>query len=361
MRKEIAVLAGDGIGPEVMREALKVLRKIGDEFGHEFKFKEALAGGAAWDDYQNHLPEETLGICRESDAILFGSVGEEASMQDDPKWRDAEKNAILGLRKEFGLNINLRPAKVYPQLKDFCPLKFELIKDGVDILVVRELTGGIYFGEPRETVETDGGKKAVDTMVYSTLEIERIAHTAFKAAQKRRGKLTSVDKANVLDCSRLWREVVDKVSEQYGDVELEHLLVDTVAMRLITHPARFDVIVTSNMFGDILSDESAAFPGSLGLMPSASIGEKINMYEPSGGSAPDIAGKGIANPIAQILSGAMMLKYSFDMMREHDAIVNAVDRVLDEGFRTADIAEKKEKMIPTSEMGDAIAKFIIVK
>lgn len=357
MQKNICIIAGDGIGPEVMNEAVKVLKTVGHKFGHTFDCTEALAGGAAFDAYGEHLPQSTIDVAKKSDAILFGSVGGPIDKQMEPKWNGAEKNTILGLRKTFGHNINLRPAKVFKDLKNICPLKDRIIEGGVDILTVRELSSGIYFGQPRETVAHESGKKAIDTMVYTTEEIEKVAHVAFQAARLRHKKVTSVDKANVLDCSKLWREVVTDVAKQYSDVELEHALVDSCAMHIITKPSHFDVIVTSNLFGDILSDASSVLPGSLGLMPSASFGD-IHLYEPSGGSAPDIAGQGIANPIAQIMSMAMMLKYSFEMNEEFEAVEKAVDQLLADGYRTGDIFEAGMKKIGTEETGNLICEYI---
>lgn len=317
MKKTICIIPGDGIGPEVMAEAEKA---------------------------------------KSSDAILFGSVGGPVDKILEPKWKDAEKTVLLGLRKMFGLSINLRPVQVYPMLKNFCPLKENIIADGVDILFVRELTGGIYFGEPREIIEIPEGKKASDTMVYSTPEIQKVTHAAFRAAKVRGKKVTSVDKANVLACSILWREVVDEVAKEYPDIHYEHMLVDNAVMQIIKNPAQFDVILTPNMFGDILSDAGSVLPGSLGLMPSASLGDSIHMYEPAGGSAPDIAGKGIANPIAQIMSAAMMLKYSFSLNKEYETIDNAVKKFLQDGYRTEDLYEEGCTKVSTKEVGDKICE-----
>jgi 3-isopropylmalate dehydrogenase len=356
---KIAVLAGDGIGPEVMTEAVKVLGKISGKYKVEFEFEEALVGGAAYDKHKEHLPKETLDICRKSDAILFGSVGGPVDEQDKPKWKGVEKTALLGLRKEFGLYANLRPAKLYTALADASSLRKDISEKGFDILTVRELTGGIYFGQPKGRKGKGQDEKAFDTMVYTRKEIERIAHVAFKAAQKRRKKLTSIDKANVLTTMVFWREVVEEVAKEYKDVEYEPMYVDNAAMQLTRNPSQFDVLLCGNMFGDIISDESAAITGSLGMLPSASLAEgKFGMYEPSGGSAPDIAGKGIANPIAQILSAAMMLKYSFDLNDASDDINKAVEKVLEEGCRTGDIMQKGMKKVGTEKMGDLISEKI---
>jgi len=355
---KIAVLKGDGIGPEIMDEALKILDKISQISGQEFEFTESLIGGSAWDKYGTHYPKETEEICKNSEAILFGSVGGPINDQTNPKWNNCEKNCLLALRKRFNFGINIRPSKVYQQLSNFCPLKDEIIKNGVDIFCVRELVGDIYFGE-HKTEEKNGLKYATDVMEYDEKTIETVANFAFKAAQKRNKKVTSVDKANVLDCSKLWRETVTKIAKNYPDVTCEHMLVDNCAMQLIKRPDTFDVLLTPNMFGDILSDEISVFPGSLGMSGSASINnEGFGMYEPSGGSAPDISGKNIANPIGQILSAAMMLDYSFNMKREHDLIQNGVELALKNGYRTKDISAQNEKFVSTQEMGDAIYKFI---
>ncbi len=351
MTKNIAVLSGDGIGPEIMKEAIKVLNAIG-----EFNFTEALVGGAAYDKFKEHLPKETISVCGKSDAILFGSVGGQISEQDSPKWKNCERNSILAIRKHFNFNINLRPAKVYQSLKHICFLRPDIVDRGIDILCVRELSGDVYFGE-HKTEEVRGQRVATDIMTYDEKTIEQVAHTAFKAAQTRRKKLHSVDKANVLDCSRLWREVVTKISKEYPDVAFENILVDNCSMQLIKRPYDFDVLLMPNLFGDILSDEASVFAGSLGMLPSASLNSKsFGLYEPSAGSAPDIAGKGIANPIGQILSAAMMLKYSFQMNKEHDQVVVAVEKTLAQGYRTADIATPSDKPISTQEMGNLITK-----
>ncbi len=351
MTKNIAVLSGDGIGPEIMKEAIKVLNAV-----EKFNFTEALIGGAAYDKFQNHFPKETADLCEKSDAILFGSVGGPIEEQDSPKWKNCERNSILALRKHFNFNINLRPTKVYPQLKHACFLRPDIVDRGIDILCVRELSGDVYFGEHKIEV-LNGQRVATDIMTYDEKTIETVAHTAFKAAQTRRKKLHSVDKANVLDVSRLWRDVVTAVSKKYPDIAFENILVDNCSMQLIKRPYDFDVLLMPNLFGDILSDEASVFAGSLGMLSSASLNSKsFGLYEPSAGSAPDIAGKGIANPIGQILSAAMMLKYSFQMHREHDRIVSAVEKTLSQGYRTSDIATESETPISTQEMGNQITK-----
>ena len=357
----IAVLAGDGIGPEVMSEARKVLDRVAEKSGVEFSFDEKLVGGAAIDAEGAALPEGTLKACEAADAILFGSVG-------GPKWENLppdeqpERGALLPLRKHFGLYANLRPAVCFASLTHASPVKDELIEGGFDVLCVRELTGGIYFGSPKSIDRSGEEPVAIDTMVYKRSEIERIAHVAFTAAQGRGKRLTSIDKANVLQNGLLWRETVEEVAKQYPDVELSHLYVDNAAMQLIRNPQGYDVVLAPNLFGDILSDEMAMIAGSLGMLSSASLGESkggglyFGMYEPSGGSAPDIAGQGIANPIAQILSAAMMLRYSFGLEEAAASIEAAVRQVIDDGFRTGDIftgAEGTTK-VGTAEMGDAI-------
>ena len=355
--KKIAVLAGDGIGPEVMREAVKVLDAVQSKYNVKFEYKHALVGGAAWDDFHSHLPEETLNICRESDAILFGSVGGPVREQDTDKWRGVEVNSLLGLRKEFGLYANLRPAKLYPALAFASPLRSDISSKGFDILVVRELTGGIYFGRPKGRSGAGETETAFDTMIYSRAEIRRIAQVAFDTARKRRNKVTSIDKANVLTTMVFWRQVVEEIAGEYPDVEYEPMYVDNAAMQLTKNPQQFDVMLCGNMFGDILSDEAAALTGSLGMLPSASLADgSFGMYEPGGGSAPDIAGKGIANPIAQILSAAMMLRYSFNMAAAAESIENAVEDVLNDDYRTGDIWQHGSKRVGTAEMGDRILK-----
>ena len=352
MKKTIAVIAGDGIGPEIVAEAEKVLCAVATRFGHEFTLDRHLVGGAAYDATGDCLPDETLAACKAADAVLLGAVG-------GPKWdalpgpKRPEKRALLTLRKELGLFANLRPAKVWPMLVDASPLKKEIVAEGLDLLVVRELTGGVYFGE--HTRSSDG-LSALDLMPYSKVEIERIARVAFEAARKRRHHVTSVDKANVLETSRLWREVVQSLHDsEYADVELDFMYVDNAAMQLVRAPSRFDVILTENMFGDILSDEASQITGSIGMLPSASLrSDGFGLYEPIHGSAPDIAGRGIANPLATILSVALMLRHSFGLAAEADAIETAVGRVLDKGIRTPDLAVEKNLAVSTSEMGSAV-------
>ena len=348
---KIAVVAGDGIGPEITAEAVKVLEVVGEKFGHKFIFDEVYAGGAAIDKFGEALPEESLNKCKCSDAVLLGAVG-------GPKWDNMEgskrpERALLGIRENLGLYVNLRPAIMHKALADACPLKKEITGDSFDIMVVRELTGGIYFGE-RGYREGKYGNEAFDVETYSEYEIERIARFAFDAAMKRNKNLTSVDKANVLESSRLWRKIVNNVAEEYPEVTLTHMYVDNAAMQLVRNPRQFDVIVTSNMFGDILSDEASQITGSIGMLESASLGEtKRGLYEPIHGSAPDIAGQGKANPIATILSAAMMLLYSFDLANESRAIVDAVDKALADGLRTADIA-RGGAFLSTEQITDEI-------
>jgi 3-isopropylmalate dehydrogenase len=359
----IAVLAGDGIGPEVMAEALRVLSAVERKFGLSFQLIEARVGGAAIDVDGRALPEETLRVCGEADAILFGSVG-------GPKWESLppneqpERAALLPLRKHFSLFANLRPAVCFPKLTHASPVKESIIAGGFDVLCVRELTGGLYFGQPKGLQYNDGEPVAVDTMVYKKSEIERIAHVAFKAAQGRRKQLTSIDKANVLENGVLWRRTINEIATQYPEVTVSHLYVDNAAMQLIKNPKGFDVVLAENLFGDILSDEMAMITGSLGMLPSASLGLKetatgrFGLFEPSGGTAPDIAGKGIANPIAQILSAAMMLRYSLGEALAADAIESAVRSVIDAGLRTGDIFSEGCQRVGTREMGEAIANAI---
>ncbi len=355
-RFNVAVLPGDGIGPEIVGEALKVMEAVGRKFATEFVATEALVGGASIDAYGKPLTDEVLKLALGSDAVLLGAVG-------GPKWEGLDysirpERALLALRKELGLFANLRPAKIYDELIDASTLKPEVI-EGVDLLVVRELTGGLYFGTPKGVEKLpDGTERGVNTMVYTTPEIERIARVGFEVARKRGKKLCSVDKANVLETTELWRKVVINVGKEYPDVELSHMYVDNCSMQLIRNPRQFDVIVTENTFGDILSDEASMLTGSIGMLPSASIGSDKNraMYEPIHGSAPDIAGKGIANPIATILSAAMMLKYSFDMNEASDLIEGAVERVLARGFRTADIMQPGKTRVSCVEMGAAVLK-----
>lgn len=352
---KIAVLPGDGIGAEIVPEAVKVLQAIGEKYNHQFYFQEALVGGAAIDAVGKPLPEETLKLCQESQAILLGAIG-------GPKWENIpvelrpEVGALLPLRKNLGLYANLRPAFLFPDLLDASTLKTEVIRD-VDILVVRELTGGLYFGE-KTRKQTEEGEIATDVCAYSTLEIERICRLAFEIARKRRKHLTSVDKANVIETSRLWRDVVSRLAAEYPDVELVHMYVDNCAMQLIRNPRQFDVIVTENLFGDILTDEASMLTGSIGMLPSASLGGAVGLYEPSHGSAPDIAGQKKANPLATILSAAMMLDYSFNLTREAREIEDAVRQVLAEGYRTPDIYEKGKILVNTEQMGDQVTRKI---
>ena len=344
----IAVLPGDGIGQEVIAEAERVLRAVGERSGIRFKLEAGLVGGAAMDVTGEPLPEETLALCKSSDAVLFGAVGD--PKYDDPRADKRPEQALLAVRKALNLYANLRPVWVHPVLADASPLRPELVR-GVNLVVVRELTGGIYFGQPR----VEGEERAVDTMVYTRAEVERIAHLAFHMARGRRRKVTSVDKANVLACSRLWRRTVDAVAQQYPDVELEHLLVDAVTMHLIRRPRDFDVILTGNQFGDILSDETSVLAGSMGMLPSASLGEgRFGLYEPIHGSAPDIAGQGIANPLAAILSGAMLLRHSLGLEEEAQAVESAVATVLEAGHRTADLVVPGQTPATTREMGDLV-------
>jgi len=354
---KLAVIPGDGIGPEIVAQALKVLERVGSVFGHNFSNKELLAGGCAIDAVGEPLPEETLRECINSDAVLLGAVGG-VKWDNLPGDKRPEK-ALLGLRGELGLYANLRPAVVYEELKDACLIKTMDTSDNIDIMVVRELTGGIYFGERGRKMTEDMGELAFDTEVYTTLEIERIARMAFDIARKRKSKVTSVDKANILESSRLWREVVEKVAKDYPDVELNHLYVDNAAMQLIRDPSQFDVIVTTNMFGDILSDEASMITGSIGMLPSASLAEgNFGLYEPIHGSAPDIAGQDKANPLATILSVAMMLRYSFNLSKEADAVEKAVEKALKEGYRTGDIMSPGKILVGTEKMGDIIAGLI---
>jgi 3-isopropylmalate dehydrogenase len=357
LNKQIAVLAGDGIGPEVMEVALRVLKKALGNKVNEFAFKEALVGGSAIDATGKPLPEETLKLCENSGAILFGSVG-------GPKWESLppdlqpERGALLPLRKHFDLFANLRPAIIYKELVGASPLKPEILGEGLDILIVRELTSGIYFGKPKGREGSGLEEYAYDTMKYSRREIERVARVAFQSAKKRRKKVTSIDKANVLTTSVFWKEVViDLHKREFPEIELNHLYVDNAAMQLIVRPSQFDVILCENMFGDILSDEASIITGSIGMLPSASLSESgFGLYEPSGGSAPDIAGKGIANPIAQILSAALLLRYSYGLEEEASKIEKAVREVIKNGLRTRDIAEKDSKILSTQQMGEEIEK-----
>ena len=356
---KIAILPGDGIGPEVMREAVKVLNAIQQKYAFELDCEFADVGGCAIDRHGEALPPGTVELCESSDAILFGSVGG-PDWEDLPPEKQPERASLLPLRKRFDLFCNLRPAKVFRSFVASSPLHPEIVKDGFDILCVRELTGGIYFGQPRGREGSGPDERAFDTMVYSRREIERIARMAFEAAGKRRGKVTSVDKANVLSSMVFWREVVIEVGREYDDIELDHIYVDNATMQLLRDPHQFDVLLCGNMFGDIISDECAMLTGSIGFLASASINEKnFGLYEPAGGSAPDIAGRGIANPIAQILSGALLLRHSLGRGEAADAIEAAIDDVLEAGILTADIAPKDVKPVRTSEMGDAVVERIL--
>lgn len=354
MKKNIAVLKGDGIGPEIVDQAILVLDEVGKKFGHEFSYTEVDIGGCSIDKYGVPITDEGMAVCKASDSVLLGAVG-------GPKWDNVDpsirpEKALLAVRKELGLFANLRPTKLFPQLADASPLKASIVGDGIDLMIVRELTGGIYFGD-RRTVTVNGEKVATDEMTYSEHEIERIGRVAFDCAKKRGKKVASVDKANVLDSSRLWRATMHKLAEEYSDVAYSDILVDNTAMQLVKNPGQFDVVVTENMFGDILSDEASMLTGSIGMMPSASLSSTtLGMYEPIHGSAPDIAGMDIANPIGTIMSVAMMLRYSFDMMEEADAIENAVNKALDDGYRTADIWKEGFKKVGCKEMGAVIAE-----
>ena len=358
MKKNIAVIKGDGIGPEIVNEALKVLNAIAKKHNHKFEYTNVLLGGCAIDETGSPLPQKTIDVCKASDSVLLGAVG-------GPKWDTLPGNCrpetgLLGIRGALKLFANIRPAKLYPALADACPLKDEIIADGLDLVIVRELIGGAYFGKRNTTIDENGVKTATDSMTYSDYEVERICKVAFEMAKKRGGKLHSVDKANVLDSSRLWREVAHKVRENYPDVEYSDILVDNCAMQLVRNPSQFDVLVTENLFGDILSDEASMITGSLGMIPSASLGEtSLGLYEPIHGSAPDIAGKDIANPLATILSVAMMLRYSFDMAVEADDIENAVNEVLLEGYRTQDIMSDGMTNVLCSQMGNLVVERIL--
>ena len=356
MNFNIAVIPGDGIGPEVIDESIKVLSKIGEKYNHNFEFEFLQAGGCAIDSLGTPLPDKTLEVCKKSDAVLLGAVG--GTKWDGPNAKVRPEQALLGLRGGLNLYCNLRPALLYKALKEASPLKDSIIGDGIDICVVRELTGGIYFGERgREVV--DRVISAYDTERYNINEIKRIVKIGFETAMKRNKKLTSVDKANILESSRLWRGVVEEMSKEYPEVEVNHLYIDNASMQLVRDPKQFDVIVTSNMFGDILSDEASMITGSIGMLPSASLGEgTLGMYEPIHGSAPDIAGKGIANPLATILSTAMMLRYSFNLEQEARDIEDAVIKVLEEGYRTGDIKSKGTTLVGTKEMGQLVVEKI---
>lgn len=360
MEYRIATISGDGIGPEIVREAKKVLDKTGQKYGHKFNYEEVLMGGISIDTYGVPLTDEALETAKKSDAVLLGAVGGNVG---NSRWYDVAPNlrpeaGLLAIRKGLNLFANIRPAYLYNDLAGACPLKQEIIGDGFDMVIVRELTGGLYFGE-RHTETVNGVEQATDTLVYSEKEIRRVAIKAFEIAMKRKKKVTSVDKANVLDSSRLWRKVVAEVAKDYPEVTLENMLVDNCAMQLVMNPRQFDVILTENMFGDILSDEASMITGSIGMLSSASLNEsKFGLYEPSHGSAPDIAGKDIANPIATILSAAMMLRFSFDLDKEADAIEDAVRKVLAEGYRTVDIMDEGKKQVGTTEMGNLICERI---
>ena len=352
MNKNITVLSGDGIGPEIIREAIKVLDKVGEKFGHTFNYTYVEIGGCSIDKYGVPITDENMQKCKDADSVLLGAVG-------GPKWDNLPSNirpekALLAVRKELGLFANLRPTKLFPQLANASPLKEEIVGNGIDLLIVRELTGGVYFGE-KKTEVINGETKATDIMPYSESEIERIGRVAFETAMKRNKKLASVDKANVLETSRLWRKVMHRLAEEYPEVEYSDILVDNTAMQLIKNPTQFDVLVTENMFGDILSDEASMLTGSIGMMPSASLSSTtLGMYEPIHGSAPDIAGLDIANPLGTILSVAMMLRYSFDMKEEADAIEFAVNKTLDDGYRTGDIMQEGKIKVGCKKMGDLV-------
>lgn len=360
MEMKIGVIKGDGIGPEIVDEAMKVLDRVAEIYGHALSYTQLLMGGASIDVNGVPLTDETLELAKGCDAVLMGSIGGDAKTSPWYQLEPAKRPeaGLLSLRKGLNLFANLRPAVLYDELKGACPLKEEIADKGFDMMIMRELTGGLYFGN-RSTKSVDGVLVAKDELTYSETEIRRIAKRAFDIAMKRRKKVTSVDKANVLDSSRLWRKVVEETAKDYPEVVLEHMLVDNCAMQLVKDPSQFDVILTENMFGDILSDEASMVTGSIGMLASASLNEtKFGLYEPSGGSAPDIAGKGIANPIATILSTAMMLRYSFDLDREAEAVEKAVVRVLKEGYRTIDIMSEGKIQIGTREMGDRICSFI---
>ena len=358
MECKITLIPGDGIGPEIVEEAKKVLDSVGAKYGHKFDYTKILMGGCSIDEYGVPLTDEAVATAKASDAVLLGAVGGNVG---NSRWYDVAPNlrpeaGLLKIRKELELFANIRPAYLYDELKDACPLKNKVIGDGFDMVIMRELTGGLYFGE-RHTEKVNGLETAVDTLTYNEDEIRRIAIKGFEIAMKRRKKVTSVDKANVLDSSRLWRKIVAEVAKDYPEVEVDNMLVDNCAMQLVMNPGQFDVILTENMFGDILSDEASMITGSIGMLSSASLGKtKLGLYEPSHGSAPDIAGKNIANPIATILSAAMMLRYSFDLDKEADAVEAAVAKVLKEGYRTVDIMSEGMTQCSTTQMGDLIAE-----
>ena len=360
MELKVGIIKGDGIGPEIVEEAMKVLDKVGEVYGHTYRYKELLLGGASIDVHGIPLTDETVAEAKSCDAVLMGSIGGDAKVSP---WYQLEPNrrpeaGLLKIRKELNLFANLRPAVLYDELKGACPLKEEITEGGFDMMIMRELTGGLYFGN-RKTEEIDGVMTACDELTYNENEIRRIAKRAFEIAMKRRKKVISVDKANVLDSSRLWRKIVEEVAKEYPEVTLSHMLVDNCAMQLVKDPKQFDVILTENMFGDILSDEASMVTGSIGMLASASLNDtKFGLYEPSGGSAPDIAGKGIANPIATILSAAMMLRFSFDLDKEADAIEKAVSQVLKDGYRTIDIMSEGKEQVGTAKIGDPICERI---
>jgi len=355
MLLRLTILPGDGIGPEVTDEAVRVLEAVAQIFGHKLSFTRKAIGAAALRASNDPLPSDSLESCMNSDAVLLGAVGNPDFDSYPPHLRP--EKGLLRLRKELAVFANLRPAVCFPALEDCSPLRREVVS-GTDVLIVRELLGGLYFGEPRSTTGAAGHRTAIDTMTYTERDIERIARTAFELARSRRRKVTSVDKANVLDCSRLWRDVVSRIGKDYSDVELTHMYVDSAAMALVSHPACFDVLLTENMFGDILSDEAGSVVGSLGMLPSASIGGRVGLYEPVHGSAPDIAGRGIANPLGAILSVAMMLRHSFQLTAEATAIETAVNRVLEAGNRTTDLVKSGQATVRTAEMGRHVAETI---
>lgn len=360
MKMQVAAIAGDGIGPEIVREAKKVIAAVCEKYNHEIVYDDILMGGASIDVYGTSLTDETIEKAKAADAVLMGSIGGDPNTSPWYKLEPSKRPeaGLLKLRKSLNLFANLRPAVLFPQLRAACPLKEEISEKGFDMLIMRELTGGLYFGE-RHTEEVNGVKTAVDSLCYNENEIRRIAIKAFEVAKLRKQKVTSVDKANVLDSSRLWRAVVNEVATKYPEVTLEHMLVDNCAMQLVRDPAQFDVILTENMFGDILSDEASMVTGSIGMLASASMNDtQFGLYEPSHGSAPDIAGKNIANPLATILSAAMMLKYSFGLNEEAKAIEESIHKVLNEGYRTIDIMSEGMKQLSCSEMGDLVAKYL---
>lgn len=357
MEKNIAVIRGDGIGPEIVNATLDVLDTVAERFGHKFNYEDVDMGGCSIDKYGVPLTEEAIAKCLASDSVLLGAIG--GYKWDNLPGDIRPERGLLGLRSAMGLYSNVRPARLFPQLAFASPLKPEIVERGIDLVIVRELIGGVYFGEHKTEV-IDGEKKATDVMSYTEHEIERLLHIAFKMAQKRRKKVTMIDKANVLDTSKLWRELGYKIAGQYPDIDYDYMLVDNTAMQLVKNPAQFDVVVTENMFGDILSDEASMITGSIGMIPSSSLGETgVGMYEPIHGSAPDIAGQNIANPIGTILSAAMMLKYSFDMDSESDAVEAAVNQVLDNGIRTVDIYTDGMTKVSCSEMGEKVAAAVL--